>query len=101
MTIDLSGAAPSSQLIQSTAEPATTSVQDQAPRPVATSSSNVDRTTFQSGPSSVQALVNTALAAPEIRQDKVDSARQSISNGTHTFDAGKVADAMIASNKWS
>ena len=101
MTIDLRGVTATTQLSQSTVDPTATSVQGQTPKPVATTSPDVDRTTFQSSPSTVSALVNTALASPEIRQDKVDSLRQAISNGTYTFDAGKVADAMIASTKWS
>jgi len=99
MTIDLSGIAPSPQLSKSTVEPTSASVQGQTHAPVATTSSDVDRTTFQSGPSNVRSLVTTALASPEIRQDKVDSARQSMSDGSYKFDAGKVADAMIASSK--
>ena len=99
MTIDLSGIVPIPQLTKSTVEPTNTSVQGQTPAPAAMTASDVDRTTFQSGPSNVRALVTTALASPEIRQDKVDSARQSMSDGTYKFDAGKVADAMIASSK--
>jgi flagellar biosynthesis anti-sigma factor FlgM len=99
MTINLAGIGAIPQLNKSTVEPTTTSVQDQTPTPVATTTPDVDRTTFQSGPSSVHSLVSKALASPEIRQDKVDSARQSISSGTYKFDAGKVADAMISSSK--
>lgn len=99
MTIDLGGVAASPQLTKSTVESTTTTVKDQTTTPVATTTSDVDRTTFQSGPSNLRSLVSTALASPEIRQDKVDSARQSISDGTFKFDAGKVADAMIASGK--
>ena len=98
MTIDLSGIAASPQLTKSAVESTAPSVQDQTTAPAATTT-DVDRTTFQSGPSSVRSLVNTALASPEIRQDKVDSARQAISDGTYKFDAGKVADAMISSSK--
>ena len=98
MTIDLSGIAASPQLTKSAVESTAPSVQDQTTAPAATTT-DVDRTTFQSGPSSVHSLVSKALASPEIRQDKVDSARQSISSGTYKFDAGKVADAMISSSK--
>ena len=99
MTIDLGGIAATPQLTRNSVDPTATSVQDQAPTPAAATTTDVDRTTFQSGPSSVRSLVSAALASPEIRQDKVDSARQSISNGTFKFDAGKVADAMISSSK--
>jgi flagellar biosynthesis anti-sigma factor FlgM len=99
MTINLVGIGASQQLAKSTVEPTTTSVQDRTPTPVATTTPDVDRTTFQSGPSNLRSLVSKALASPEIRQDKVDSARQSMTDGTYKFNAGKVADAMISSSK--
>jgi flagellar biosynthesis anti-sigma factor FlgM len=77
----------------------TTSASDQTPSTVATTTPAVDRTTFKSGPTGVRALVGQALATPEVRQDKVDSIRQSMANGTYKFDAGKVADAMLANQE--
>jgi len=99
MTIDLGGITATPPLTRSTVAPGANSVQDQATTPAATSTPDMDRTTFQSGSSNVRSLVTTALASPEIRQDKVDSARQAMSDGTYKFDAGKVADAMISSSK--
>ncbi len=99
MTINLSGIAPISQLSTSAVESSSATVAGQSVAPAEKTSADVDRTTFQSGPSNVRSLVTAALASPEIRQDKVDSARQAISDGTYKFDAGKVADAMISGSK--
>jgi negative regulator of flagellin synthesis FlgM len=65
------------------------------------SSTTGDRTTFQSDAKTVQSLVTQALATPDLRQGKIDAIKQSISNGTFTFDANKVADAIIADSKES
>jgi len=98
MKLDLNGIAAIQQLNKSVATSGS-GVQDQTTTPATTTTTDVDRTTFHSGPANVRALVSTALASPEIRQDKVDSVRQSIQDGSYKFDAGKVADAMISSSK--
>lgn len=59
------------------------------------SDSDGDRTTLSSDTASLQSLVGTAMNSPEIRQDKVDSFRASISNGSYELDANKIASSMI------
>jgi negative regulator of flagellin synthesis FlgM len=66
--------------------------------PATSQSATVDRTTFYSDSASVQSLVSQALKSPEIRQDKVDSIRQSVSNGQYQVDPTKIAAAITASN---
>jgi flagellar biosynthesis anti-sigma factor FlgM len=104
MKLDLNGMPPSLQIAKAAATPTTTvqdADKDHDASSVAASSDTADRTTFQSGSTNVKALVDTALATPEVRQDKVDNLKQAITSGTWKFDAGKVADAMIAANKQS
>jgi flagellar biosynthesis anti-sigma factor FlgM len=43
-------------------------------------------------------LTTQALSSPEVRQDKVDTLRQSVSSGTYALDATKTADAIVQSN---
>ena len=57
--------------------------------------SDGDRTTLSSDTASLQSLVSTAMNSPEIRQDKVDSLRASISSGNYQLDANKIASSMI------
>lgn len=54
-----------------------------------------DRTTLTSTPDSVKSLVSTAMASPEIRQDKVDTLKQAINSGQYEFDPAKIAKSMI------
>jgi flagellar biosynthesis anti-sigma factor FlgM len=54
-----------------------------------------DRTTLTSGSSSVSSLVSEAMNSPEVRQNKVESLQQQISNGTYQLDPDKIAGAMI------
>jgi flagellar biosynthesis anti-sigma factor FlgM len=35
------------------------------------------------------------MSSPEIRQDRVDSLKQSIDNGTYELDPAKIASSMI------
>ncbi len=53
-----------------------------------------DRTTLSSDMASVGSLVSTALSTPEIRQGRVDSLRQAISNGEYQVDPASIAAAM-------
>jgi flagellar biosynthesis anti-sigma factor FlgM len=53
------------------------------------------RTTLTSDSGTVSALVNDAMSSPEIRQSKVQSLQQAISNGTYQLDPDKIAGAMI------
>jgi len=57
--------------------------------------SSGDRTTLTSGSGSVSALVSEAMSSPEVRQNKVESLQQQISNGTYQLDPDKIAGAMI------
>ena len=63
--------------------------------PSAESTASEDRTTFSSGPSSLPALVGSAMSTPEIRQDKVASLQQAISSGSYKLDPEAIAGAMI------
>ncbi len=75
---------------------------DRVAKPISTASSvgattiTGDHATLNSASSSVASLVTKALQTPEIRQDKVDAVRQSISNGSYQIDPKQIADAMIA-----
>lgn len=44
---------------------------------------------------SISALTAKALQMPEVRQDKVDSLRQSVSNGQYELDPNMIAAAMV------
>ncbi len=54
-----------------------------------------DRTTLTSTQQSLSALVSTAMSSPDIRQDRVDSLKQAIDNGTYELDPAKIASSMI------
>jgi flagellar biosynthesis anti-sigma factor FlgM len=54
-----------------------------------------DRATLTSGEGSVSSLVSTAMASPEIREDKVASLQQAIGNGEYELDPAKIAASMI------
>jgi negative regulator of flagellin synthesis FlgM len=54
-----------------------------------------DRATLTSTQQPLSALVSTAMSSPEIRQDRVDSLKQAISNGTYELDPEKIAASMI------
>ena len=54
-----------------------------------------DRATFTSDSTSVNSLVSAALTSPEIRQDKVDSLRLSVSSGQYELDPAKIAASMV------
>jgi negative regulator of flagellin synthesis FlgM len=96
MKLELNSVNTSQPLEKSTREPST-SVSTTGANTISPASE--DRTTFHSDAKTVQSLVSQALAAPEVRQDKIDAIKQSISNGTYKFDANKVAEAIIADSK--
>lgn len=52
----------------------------------------------ESGEDSVtlSSLASKALDTPEVRQDKVDSLRSAIQNGSYTVDPDQTADAMLS-----
>jgi negative regulator of flagellin synthesis FlgM len=54
-----------------------------------------DRATLTSDSVSVSSLVSTALNSPAVRQDKVDSLRQSISSGQYELDPEKIAASIV------
>lgn len=54
-----------------------------------------DRTTLVSGAASIDSLVSAAMNTPAIRQDKVASLQQAISNGTYKLDPQQIAASML------
>jgi flagellar biosynthesis anti-sigma factor FlgM len=64
----------------------------------AAQSASADRTTFHTDSLSVQSLTSQAMSAPEVRQDKVDALRQSVSSGEYQPDATKTASAIVDDN---
>ena len=44
----------------------------------------------------LSSLASKALDTPEVRQDKVDSLRTAIQNGSYTVDPDQTADAMLS-----
>ena len=54
-----------------------------------------DADTFSSDSVSLSTLANRALQMPEVRQEKIDSLRQSIANGQYAVDAKSIAAAML------
>ncbi len=54
-----------------------------------------DTATLTSDSVSIGSLVNTALKSPEVRQDKVDSLRLSVTSGQYELDPNKIAASMI------
>jgi negative regulator of flagellin synthesis FlgM len=57
--------------------------------------SSGDRTTLVSARQSLSSLVSTAMSSPEVRQDRVDSLKQSINDGTYELNPEKIAASMI------
>lgn len=60
-----------------------------------TQSPTEDRTTLRTDSQSVQSLTSQALNSPEIRQDKVDALRQSVTSGEYQVSAKAIANAII------
>ena len=58
------------------------------------SGAGADQTSFSFDPARVEALANRALAAPEVRQEKVAALQQAITRGAYTVNAGQVAAAI-------
>jgi negative regulator of flagellin synthesis FlgM len=54
-----------------------------------------DRTTLTSTQQSLSELVNKAMRSPEIRQDRVDSFKQAIGDGSYKLDPEQIAASMI------
>jgi len=51
--------------------------------------------TFSTDTVTLSALASRALQTPEVRQDQVESLRQSIASGQYVVDAQGVASAML------
>jgi negative regulator of flagellin synthesis FlgM len=58
-------------------------------------SSTEDRTTLTSDSASVGSLASVALSSPEIRQNLVDSLKQSVSSGQYELNPDKIAASMV------
>lgn len=71
------------------------SQQVSASKTATTATSSEDRATLSSDSTSVSSLASTALSSPEIRQDKVDSLKQSISSGQYQIDPDQIAASII------
>jgi negative regulator of flagellin synthesis FlgM len=54
-----------------------------------------DTATLTSDSVSIGSLVNTALNSPEVRQDKVDNLRLSVSSGQYDIDPNKIAASIV------
>lgn len=57
-----------------------------------------DRTTLHSDSMSVKSLTSQALSSPEVRQNKVDTIRQSVNSGSYQLNATATAGAIIEDN---
>jgi flagellar biosynthesis anti-sigma factor FlgM len=68
-----------------------------SPKPSSTQAVSQDRTTLQSGSTSVQSLAAAALQSPQIRQDQVDSLRESVRSGQYQSDSNRLAAAISGS----
>jgi flagellar biosynthesis anti-sigma factor FlgM len=64
-----------------------------------TQAATEDQVSFHSDSLSVQSLTSQALSLPQIRQDKVDALRQSVTSGAYQPDASKTAGAIIEDNE--
>jgi flagellar biosynthesis anti-sigma factor FlgM len=70
------------------------SSKSQQPTATPDSSSIVDRASLQSDTTTVSALVQKAMAVPDVRQERVDQLRQQIQSGTYQHDPASTATAM-------
>jgi flagellar biosynthesis anti-sigma factor FlgM len=77
---------------QSGTAPAATSANEGA----TSTAQSVDRARFSFDQAKVHALEAKALAAPEVRQEKVEPLQQAVSNGSYAVDSGRVAEAIAA-----
>ena len=68
-----------------------------SPTPSSTQAVSQDRTTLQSGSSSVQSLAAAALQSPQIRQDQVNALSESLRGNQYQVDANALAAAISGS----
>lgn len=59
-------------------------------------SAAVDRTRFSFDQARVASLKAKVLAAPELRQEKVEPLERAVASGNYSVDSRRVADAMAA-----
>jgi flagellar biosynthesis anti-sigma factor FlgM len=78
-------------------QPEHVTAQPTSSKPSSTATVSHDRTTLQSGSSSVQSLAATALQSPEIRQDRVASLRASVRGDEYQLDASRLAASISGS----
>jgi flagellar biosynthesis anti-sigma factor FlgM len=62
-------------------------------------SSTGDKSGISQDRVTLSALATQALGTPEMRQDQVDSLRQSISSGQYQLDPGGIADAILGNQQ--
>jgi len=62
----------------------------------AAGSDGADQASFSFDQTRVQSLASQALAAPEVRQAKVEPLQQAVASGDYQVDPGKVAEAILA-----
>jgi negative regulator of flagellin synthesis FlgM len=58
-------------------------------------SASNDKASFSVDASSISSLEAQALAAPEVRQDRVNALREAIRSGSYDVDPGQIAGAML------
>ena len=58
-----------------------------------------DKTSLSADTLSISSLEAQAMAAPQIRQDKVEALRQSIQNGDYKVEPDKIAQAILEHNQ--
>jgi flagellar biosynthesis anti-sigma factor FlgM len=90
MRIDLSQATES--LLTSDPNPNQVSKQNSATTEL---TGGEDRTTLASAQQSIGTLVGTAMSSPDVRQNLVDSLKQSSNSGQYELNPGKIASSMI------
>ena|SRR5205085_11674968 len=60
------------------------------------SASSLDEARFSFDPTRIRNLENHVIAQPEVRQEKVDSLRQTLGKGEYSVSDGQIADAIFA-----
>lgn len=75
-------------------EPLTEQAKAQQPAGPAVSGTE-DRTTFSAHTQSLKSLVNLAMNAPEVRQNRVDSLRAAVNGGKYELRPSEIAQSMI------
>jgi len=78
--------------------------EDQTRKAASNAAPNAPREEDKASPSldtrSASSLQAQAMAAPAVRQDRVDALRHAIQNGEYKVEADKVAQAILEQNKF-